>query len=61
MENLTYKQLLNFCKSLTAEQLQMNVTIFDGRDEYMPVASTAFADPEVVDALDPGHPFLICA
>jgi hypothetical protein len=61
MENLTYRQLLELLNKMTPEQLTLNISIFDGRNEYMPVVAMAYADPENCDVLDPGHPFLICA
>jgi len=55
---MTYNQLKAHIEVMDAEQLQQDVTFFDGRGEFTPVGSIQFADPEFNDVLDPNHPYL---
>jgi hypothetical protein len=54
---MTYKELLDFLKTLPKERLEDDVTVRVQDDEYFPVtaADTASAENGV---LDPGHAFL---
>jgi hypothetical protein len=54
---MTYKELLEFLASLSPEQLNQTVTVFDSvEEEYYPLASISFTD--VVDVLDANHAVL---
>lgn len=57
MKNPTYKQLKNWLASLTEDQLNTNVTIYDAdNDEFYPVEGM-FQTIET-DVLDEDHPAL---
>lgn len=51
---MTYKELLEFLKTLTDDELEQNVTVYlSSNDEYIPVIET---DKTVEnDVLDDGH------
>ncbi|RKX99124.1 MAG: hypothetical protein DRP55_07745 [Spirochaetes bacterium] len=56
---MTYKELAAYILfTMTPKQQENDVTIFDGRDEFMPMKDISIANPEMCDVLDPGHPFL---
>lgn len=62
--NLTYRDLLEFLKAMTEEELSMNVSVYSGGvDETFPVFGTSRnTDEEMseeLDTLDPGHPLLL--
>ena len=55
---VTYKQLLHFLESLTPEQLEANVAVYDAtEDEYHPSHAATFTVGD--DVLDDNHPILI--
>lgn len=55
---MTYRNLLESLKDLSPEQLDMDVTVFDGEnDEFYPVIS--FDITTETDVLDDNHPFVI--
>ena len=57
--NLTYLDLLRKCASLTPEQLQMNVSVFNSEtSKYHPVTGCKMSDEEN-DVLDEGHPYIV--
>jgi hypothetical protein len=60
MANMTYQQLLDYLKTLSQEDLEKNVSVFDPNSgEFMPVSSINVTTEE--DILDADHPFLeIC-
>ena len=54
---MTYRQLFDYLKTLSKEDLAKNVTVFDSNsEEFMPVSSVKVTDED--DILDAGHPFL---
>ena len=60
----TYRELLAALKSLTAEQLDMTVTICDHEtEELYPLQYTSISDAIVIsnkeDRLDDNHPILV--
>lgn len=55
---MTYKNLLEILQTLTLEQLNMDVSIYDiGDDEFYSMEGFHFTD-KTVDVLDPDHPYL---
>jgi hypothetical protein len=55
---MTYKNLLEFIKTLSPEQLEQNVAIYDcEHDEYHPSHSATFTVGD--DVLDDNHAILI--
>jgi len=57
MKNLTYKQLQEAISKMTAEQRDMNVSVYvNGFDEFYPIEVISFIDEDGV--LDKGHPVL---
>lgn len=55
---MTYRELMNLLKTLSYEQLQMDVSIYDiGNDEFYPMEGLHFTD-DTTDVLDPEHPYL---
>jgi dTDP-D-glucose 4,6-dehydratase len=55
---MTYQNLLEILQTLTTEQLNMDVSIYDiSYDEFCPMHRFHFAD-ETVDVLDPEHPYI---
>lgn len=55
---MTYRELMNLLKTLSYEQLHMDVSIYDiANDEFYPMNGFHFAD-KTVDVLDPEHPYL---
>lgn len=54
---MTYQQLFDYLKTLSKEDLEKNVTVFDSNfEEFMPVSSVKVTSED--DILDAGHPFL---
>jgi len=55
---MTYQNLLEILQTLTMEQLESDVSIYDiGNDEFYPMNGFHFAD-KTVDVLDPDHPYV---
>lgn len=55
----TYRHLLEELQKLTPEQLDMTATVFvPGIDEFYPVDSICYGNPDENDVLDADHPFL---
>lgn len=56
---MKYRQLLDHLNSMSAEELDMNVTVLlNGVGEFFPVVPIMmFADQS--DVLDQGHPYLV--
>lgn len=54
---MTYKQLLQKLQELSAEQLAMDVTVYDSlNDEFYP--STDLGITEGIDVLEDNHPII---
>ena len=54
---MTYRELMNLLKTLSYEQLQMDVSIYDiGNDEFYPMEGFHFTN-DTTDVLDPEHPY----
>lgn len=53
----TYRQLLDALKKLDDEQLDCDLTIVDGTQEYIPV-QIQIGEELDDDVLDEGHPYL---
>jgi len=54
---MTYQQLFDYLKTLSKEDLEKNVTVFDSHfEEFMPVSSVKVTAEDYI--LDAGHPFL---
>lgn len=57
MDQMTWRELRDKLNTLTDEQLNTDVTIFDGNvGEFAPADGFDIADAD--DVLDTGHPFL---
>ncbi len=57
---MTYGELLFQLQSLTKEQLQQTVTVYEPyQDEYVAVIDTDITNEEFCDVLDPDHFYLI--
>lgn len=55
---MTYRELMNLLKTLSYEQLQMDVSIYDiGNDEFYSMNGFHFTG-DTCDVLDPEHPYL---
>ena len=55
---MTYQNLLEILKTLTLEQLKMDVSIYDiGDDEFYPMNGFHFTG-DTCDVLDPEHPYV---
>ena len=55
---MTYKNLLEFLQTLTAEQLAQTVSVYDcTQDEYHPSQDVTFTVGD--DVLDDNHPILL--
>jgi hypothetical protein len=60
--NLSYGDFLKYLANLNKEQLNLNLTVWDGEtDEYMPISDWDECQPGLSceDILDEGHPFLM--
>ena len=56
---MTYRDLLEYIKSMNDEQLNQDVTVLDAATvEFYPVEDISFADNEE-PVLDAGHPFMV--
>ncbi len=56
---MTWNQLAEKISTLTTEQQNTDVTVFDGNHgEYFGVNELSIATPEDTDVLDEGHPYL---
>lgn len=54
----SYRSLLKALQGLTEEQLDMDVTVFDGNiGEYLPASELEIVESES-DQLDQNHPYL---
>lgn len=54
---MTYKQLANKISEMNESQLNSDLTILEGTDEYYP-ARLFFAKEETCDVLDHNHPYI---
>jgi hypothetical protein len=54
---MTWNELKAKIEDMDKEQAETDVTVF-ARNEFIPMQSISFADPEFNDVLDPNHPFL---
>ena len=58
-DGMTWEELSLAIRDMDHDKRKTNVTVFDPNEgEFYPVSTLVFADPEEIDVLDAGHPFM---